>query len=99
MSSLSATSIAVNRQQPVSLAASTPLLLFCSHTPLGHLIYKCGGIDKRTIEKFEKVCGYSYCTFSRLKFDTGRKNIIGVGGACTPLLARELCRLLPLSKI
>ena len=20
----------------------------------GHLIYKCGGIDKRTIEKFEK---------------------------------------------
>lgn len=22
---------------------------------LGHLIYKCGGIDKRTIEKFEKV--------------------------------------------
>ena len=21
----------------------------------GHLIYKCGGIDKRTIEKFEKV--------------------------------------------
>ena len=22
----------------------------------GHLIYKCGGIDKRTIEKFEKVC-------------------------------------------
>uniref|UniRef100_A0A8C9BST1 Tr-type G domain-containing protein n=1 Tax=Phocoena sinus TaxID=42100 RepID=A0A8C9BST1_PHOSS len=23
-------------------------------TPNGHLIYKCGGIDKRTIEKFEK---------------------------------------------
>jgi elongation factor 1-alpha len=23
-------------------------------TPTGHLIYKCGGIDKRTIEKFEK---------------------------------------------
>ena len=22
-------------------------------TPTGHLIYKCGGIDKRTIEKFE----------------------------------------------
>lgn len=30
-------------------------------TTTGHLIYKCGGIDKRTIEKFEKeaaeVCG------------------------------------------
>jgi hypothetical protein len=25
----------------------------------GHLIYKCGGIDKRTIEKFEKVCSPS----------------------------------------
>ena len=24
-------------------------------TSTGHLIYKCGGIDKRTIEKFEKV--------------------------------------------
>ena len=23
-------------------------------TTTGHLIYKCGGIDKRTIEKFEK---------------------------------------------
>jgi translation elongation factor EF-1alpha len=23
-------------------------------TATGHLIYKCGGIDKRTIEKFEK---------------------------------------------
>ena len=23
-------------------------------TSTGHLIYKCGGIDKRTIEKFEK---------------------------------------------
>merc|ERR1711883_9317 len=23
-------------------------------TPTGHLIYKCGGIDKRVIEKFEK---------------------------------------------
>ena len=31
-------------------------------TSTGHLIYKCGGIDKRTIEKFEKeaaeVCFY-----------------------------------------
>jgi translation elongation factor EF-1alpha len=23
-------------------------------TTTGHLLYKCGGIDKRTIEKFEK---------------------------------------------
>ena len=23
-------------------------------TSTGHIIYKCGGIDKRTIEKFEK---------------------------------------------
>ena len=23
-------------------------------TSTGHLIYKCGGIDKRTIDKFEK---------------------------------------------
>ena len=33
-------------------------------TTTGHLIYKCGGIDKRTIEKFEKeaqeVCYYIY---------------------------------------
>jgi elongation factor 1-alpha len=26
-------------------------------TTTGHLIYKCGGIDKRTIEKFEKSSG------------------------------------------
>ena len=26
-----------------------------AHIHIGHLIYKCGGIDKRTIEKFEKV--------------------------------------------
>src|SRR5690606_1011 len=26
-------------------------------TTTGHLIYKCGGIDKRTIEKFEKEAG------------------------------------------
>ncbi|KAI0130107.1 hypothetical protein BJ170DRAFT_300794 [Xylariales sp. AK1849] len=27
-------------------------------TTTGHLIYKCGGIDKRTIEKFEKVSSF-----------------------------------------
>lgn len=33
---------------------------------LGHLIYKCGGIDKRTIEKFEKassLSSYFFCVF------------------------------------
>jgi elongation factor 1-alpha len=35
-------------------------IVVCGHvdsgksTTTGHLIYKCGGIDKRTIEKFEK---------------------------------------------
>lgn len=36
-------------------------------TTTGHLIYKCGGIDKRTIEKFEKeaqeVSFSSFCKF------------------------------------
>ena len=38
----------------------TPIDLVIGHvdsgksTTTGHLIYKCGGIDKRTIEKFEK---------------------------------------------
>jgi hypothetical protein len=27
---------------------------------IGHLIYKCGGIDSRTIEKFEKVNGIAF---------------------------------------
>ena len=31
-------------------------------TSTGHLIYKCGGIDKRTIEKFEKEAAeVSFC--------------------------------------
>lgn len=34
-------------------------------TTTGHLIYKCGGIDKRTIEKFEKEAQeVSHATFS-----------------------------------
>ena len=40
-------------------------------TTTGHLIYKCGGIDKRTIEKFEKeaqesgkVCFQSLVSYS-----------------------------------
>jgi len=39
-------------------------------TTSGHLIYKCGGIDKRTIERFEKeaaeVC-ISFVHFPELK--------------------------------
>ena len=37
-------------------------------TTTGHLIYKCGGIDKRTIEKFEKEAaemGKVSCTRTR----------------------------------
>lgn len=30
-------------------------------TTTGHLIYKCGGIDKRTIEKFEKEAQEVMC--------------------------------------
>ena len=52
--SLSATSTPANPLPQVfdlSLSDSRTL----THVFSGHLIYKCGGIDKRTIEKFEKV--------------------------------------------
>ena len=45
-------------------------------TTTGHLIYKCGGIDKRTIEKFEKeaaeVCKNQtlFVIFLQVKFLT-----------------------------
>ena len=36
-------------------------------TTTGHLIYKCGGIDKRTIEKFEKEAQeVSYISFLQI---------------------------------
>ena len=44
----------------VSLSTRLIVLVVIGHvdsgksTTTGHLIYKCGGIDKRTIEKFEK---------------------------------------------
>jgi hypothetical protein len=38
-----------------STPQQTSSLNVISHIHTGHLIYKCGGIDKRTIEKFEKV--------------------------------------------
>ena len=47
-------------QSPVHVFASFTSLPVIGHvdsgksTTTGHLIYKCGGIDKRTIEKFEK---------------------------------------------
>jgi elongation factor 1-alpha len=33
-------------------------------TTTGHLIYKCGGIDRRTIEKFEKEAQEVSANFS-----------------------------------
>ena len=46
----------------------------------GHLIYKCGGIDKRTIEKFEKVCDLvSSSLLSHLILITAPREIL-VGG-------------------
>lgn len=55
-------------------------------TTTGHLIYKCGGIDKRTIEKFEKEGKSSSISPSfsssslRLGFpmQAGRKEICGL---------------------
>ena len=41
-------------------------------TTTGHLIYKCGGIDKRTIEKFEKeaqeVSNFKNCILTYSSF-------------------------------
>jgi sulfate adenylyltransferase subunit 1 (EFTu-like GTPase family) len=36
-------------------------------TTTGHLIYQCGGIDKRTIEKFEKEAQDVSCLFQTLR--------------------------------
>lgn len=63
-----------------TVPSSIPLILFTvighvdsgKSTTTGHLIYKCGGIDKRTIEKFEKEAAelgkgsfkYGQCDFS-----------------------------------
>jgi len=47
-------------QYPVHVFTSSTSFPVIGHvdsgksTTTGHLIYKCGGIDKRTIEKFEK---------------------------------------------
>lgn len=48
-------------------------------TTTGHLIYKCGGIDKRAIEKFEKEAAevsfkiYSLMTFISFSFVDGQR--------------------------
>merc|ERR1712203_586148 len=47
-------------------------------TTTGHLIYKCGGIDKRTIEKFEKEaqemgkCSFKHGVLDKLKAERER---------------------------
>jgi len=64
--SLSATSIPENPPPPVSSADPLYTHTYLGHGSdihIGHLIYKCGGIDKRTIEKFEKV-SVSHFSFS-----------------------------------
>jgi hypothetical protein len=53
--SLSATSIPASRPPLVSRSAIYLHRSITLQSYTGHLIYKCGGIDKRTIEKFEKV--------------------------------------------
>lgn len=47
-------------------------------TTTGHLIYKCGGIDKRTIEKFEKEAAEvsPWLTLMRL-FENARTTFCG----------------------
>ena len=52
----SATSTPASPPPPVSLAPPSGVIDHINSHHTGHLIYKCGGIDKRTIEKFEKVC-------------------------------------------
>jgi len=46
-------------------------------TTTGHLIYKCGGIDKRTIEKFEKEAQEVNLMLSPL-FTLMRKEILNI---------------------
>lgn len=52
-------------------------------TTTGHLIYKCGGIDKRAIEKFEKEASevMLYSVGSRKSFVTyAPNNVVPEGG-------------------
>ena len=48
-------------------------------TSTGHLIYKCGGIDKRTIEKFEKEAAEVSYYFWHISFDVNHLNSLYSG--------------------
>jgi hypothetical protein len=65
--SLSATSIPASRPPLVSRSAIYLHRSITLQSYTGHLIYKCGGIDKRTIEKFEKVRYISLQAFIFIK--------------------------------
>lgn len=59
-------------------------------TTTGHLIYKCGGIDKRTIEKFEKEanevsfgnvpCNHNSKKRKKEKNKNGKKFVMAIFG-------------------
>uniref|UniRef100_A0ACB8F6Z5 Uncharacterized protein n=1 Tax=Sphaerodactylus townsendi TaxID=933632 RepID=A0ACB8F6Z5_9SAUR len=52
-------------------------------TTTGHLIYKCGGIDKRTIEKFEKEAAELLLCFDFLALqnkESTEKRVLKCGG-------------------
>ena len=53
--SSSAMSTQASRPPLVSSLHGFSSAIGCNSHEIGHLIYKCGGIDKRTIEKFEKA--------------------------------------------
>lgn len=69
-------------------------------TTTGHLIYKCGGIDKRTIEKFEKEAaevstpGLALALLRSLP-SVPRIGVTGDGGEQGSLPLRMLLDLLP----
>merc|ERR1712073_135737 len=68
-----------NFQRAMSMVIPRSRLDFSKSTTTGHLIYKCGGIDKRTIEKFEKEAqesgkgSFKYAwVMDKLKSERGR---------------------------
>lgn len=67
-----------SRPQLVSFLHSFLSALHLNLHYIGHLIYKCGGIDKRTIEKFEKASLSSHCLSSQSDLDLGV--LSGAGG-------------------
>ena len=89
--SLSATSIPANPpllvSQPPDTSSQAPNYTETDYNITGHLIYKCGGIDQRTIEKFEKVNNPPFltllspfcCTIFPLHPTTGEILVLLVG--------------------